>query len=352
MAFAWDHVDSKRGLLRTHVSNNWNITDKMIASDFYSKDQQDMIRAIYEGLFQPDWIPQIDRQLKDDGQGYGKSQSIAMFGKPDEGKFEFVMTGRHMTVRADGHSIDHVAFGGPVFHGHAATGFNEAADHPGNVFWPQALAANKIYEMLDGKQRKVALQPRLPAEAAVDFHGENGPFPGLPVKQLTHDQRDELEKTLAVMLSPYRSDDSDEVMACLKRQGASTLLTGLLQGRRHRRRWRMGQLAIGRPLLRLVLPRLAPRALLDQHRRQRRGEDERPRMKLIVLKVWNFKLHSSQTPMASMRWCAASASRERQEGSHLRFNNTSGADRYQYFLRLRGLHTAAMSGPPALVLVI
>ena len=80
-----------------------------------------------------------------------------MFGKPDEGKFEMVMTGRHMTVRVDGHSIDHMAFGGPVFHGHAATGFNEAADHPGNVFWPQALAANKIYEMLDGKQRKAAL---------------------------------------------------------------------------------------------------------------------------------------------------------------------------------------------------
>jgi Protein of unknown function (DUF3500)/TAT (twin-arginine translocation) pathway signal sequence len=219
VAFAWDHIDPKRGLLRTHVSNNWNITDKMIASDFYSKDQQDMIRAIYEGLFQPDWIPQIDRQLKDDGQGYGKSQSIAMFGNPDEGKFEMVMTGRHMTVRVDGHSVDHMAFGGPVFHGHAATGFNEAADHPGNVFWPQALAANKIYEMLDGKQRKLALQARLPAEAAVDFHGTAGQFPGIPVKELTHDQREQLDKTLAIMLSPYRSADSDDVKACLKRQG-------------------------------------------------------------------------------------------------------------------------------------
>ena len=53
VAFAWDHVDSKRGLLRTHVSNNWNITDKMIASDFYSKDQQDMIRRFTKASSSP-----------------------------------------------------------------------------------------------------------------------------------------------------------------------------------------------------------------------------------------------------------------------------------------------------------
>ena len=175
VAFDWDYVDKKRGLLRTRVSNNWNITEPMIASDFYTKDQQEMIRGIYEGLFHPDWIPKIDKQLHDDGQGYGKSQSIALFGKPGDGKFEMVMTGRHMTVRVDGNSSEHMAFGGPIFHGHAASGFNEQADHPGNVFWPQALAANKIYEMLDGKQRKTALQSRLPAEAAVGFRGRVGP---------------------------------------------------------------------------------------------------------------------------------------------------------------------------------
>src|SRR5262245_10316149 len=178
IAFDWDYVDKDRGLLRTRVSNNWHITTPIIASDFYPKDQQDIIRAIYEGLFHPDWVAKIDKQLTDDGGGYGKSQSIALFGKPGEGKFEMVMTGRHMTVRVDGHSAEHMAFGGPVFHGHAATGFNEQADHPGNVFWPQALAANKIFEMLDGKQRKLALQSRLPAEAAVGFRGEGGQFPG------------------------------------------------------------------------------------------------------------------------------------------------------------------------------
>ena len=69
VAFDWDYVDPKRGLLRTRVANNWNITDQMIASDFYTKDQQEMIRAIYEGLFQPDWMPKIDQAAQGRWQG-------------------------------------------------------------------------------------------------------------------------------------------------------------------------------------------------------------------------------------------------------------------------------------------
>jgi hypothetical protein len=219
VAFDWDYVDPKRGLLRTRVSNNWNITRPTIGSDFYSKDQQEIVRAIYEGLFHPDWIPKIDKQLHDDGGGYGHSQSIALFGHPGDGKFEMVMTGRHMTVRVDGHSTEHMAFGGPIFHGHAAGGFNEKPDHPGNVFWPQALAANKVFDMLDGKQRKTALQNQLPAESDVGFRGSDGQFPGIPITHLTHDQREQLEKTLTLMLSPYRAADHDAVIACLNKQG-------------------------------------------------------------------------------------------------------------------------------------
>lgn len=218
MAFAWDHTDS-RGLLRSRVANNWQITKPTIGSNFYTKDQKEIVRAIYEGLFNPDWVPKIDKQLQDDGGGYGRSQSIAIFGTPGEDKFELVMTGRHMTVRVDGNSIDHMAFGGPIFHGHAAQGFDEKPDHPGNVFWPQAVAANKVFEMLDGKQRKVALVSESPEENGVRFRGPSGKFPGIPVGELSSDQREELEKTLKVMLEPYREADREEVIACLKKQG-------------------------------------------------------------------------------------------------------------------------------------
>ncbi len=162
VCFDWDYLDPDRGLLRTRVSNNWRITPPAVKSDFYTADQQAMIRAVFQSMIEPAWHERFDRQLQDDTGGFGNRQSIALFGRPQEGKFEFVLTGRHMTLRCDGNSAEHVAFGGPIFYGHAAGGNNEKPDHPGNVFWPQAVAANEVFKLLDGRQRELALVDRRP----------------------------------------------------------------------------------------------------------------------------------------------------------------------------------------------
>lgn len=217
VCFAWDHTDAKRGLLRTHVSNNWHITEPEINSKFFSADQRAMIRNIFEGIVQPDWHARIDKQLEDDAGGFGEDQNIALFGKPGE-KFEFVMTGRHMTLRCDGNSTEHVAFGGPIFYGHAADGFNEGPTHPGNVFWHQAVAANKVYEMLDGRQRKAALVEKLPKESHVAFRGKDE-LPGLRLSETSGDQRSLVGDVLKKLIEPYRQSDRDEVANCLLAQG-------------------------------------------------------------------------------------------------------------------------------------
>src|SRR5262249_8423198 len=51
VCFPWDHKDPKRGLLRTHVSNNWHITNKTIDSEFYTPEQKALCREIYKNLF-------------------------------------------------------------------------------------------------------------------------------------------------------------------------------------------------------------------------------------------------------------------------------------------------------------
>lgn len=220
MCHDWDYVHPKLGLLRTRVANNWHINDIGIATKFYSKDQQNIVRAIFEGLYNPDWIARIDKQLDDDAGGYGNEQNIAIFGQPGDKNFELVMTGRHLTIRCDGNTTEHVAFGGPIFYGHAANGdFNEKPDHPNNVFWPQALEANKVYGMLDGKQRDKALVAKLPREQDSGFRGPSGELPGIQVAELSSDQKEQVQKVLAKLLEPYRQIDQDEVTACLKKQG-------------------------------------------------------------------------------------------------------------------------------------
>jgi hypothetical protein len=222
VCFPWDYQDDKLGLLRTRISNNWHITGPtIIGSDYYTKDQQEIVRAIYEGIIQPEWHKKVDKQLTDDngGKGWGTSQNIAIFGEPGTGKFELVMTGRHMTLRCDGNSTEHMAFGGPIFYGHAASGFNEKPGHPGNVYWEQALEANKVYEMLDGKQRKLAEVAKTIKEQQVQLQGEKGMFAGIPVSELSSDQKEQVQKVLQKLIEPYRQSDRDEVVACLKKNG-------------------------------------------------------------------------------------------------------------------------------------
>lgn len=218
VAFAWDYADD-RGLLRMHVANNWHITDKRIGSDFFTKDQQDMVEAIFWKLYAPEWHDRIKKQLQDDAGGYGKEQSIALFGEPGSGHFEFVMTGRHLTIRCDGNSVEHTAFGGPIFYGHAAEDFNEAPHHPGNVFWSQAVVANDLYKMLDGRQRKLALIEKAPPESQVHFRGTATEIPGLPLSELSKDQRGHAQKVLEALVEPYRNIDRDEVTKCLAANG-------------------------------------------------------------------------------------------------------------------------------------
>jgi hypothetical protein len=218
ICFDWNHTDSKRGLLRTFVANNWNIVPQEINSDFYTDDQRDLIKGIFESMIDADWHARYYQQLEDDAGGFGNEQSIAIFGTPGTEQFELVMTGRHMTLRCDGDSTDHMAFGGPIFYGHAPE-FNEGPNHTDNVFWDQAIAANGLYQMLDGKQRDLALLPKTPREQAVGFRGKGVKIPGIAVTDLASDQKEHVQKVLQKLTEPYRKSDRDEVVRCLTAQG-------------------------------------------------------------------------------------------------------------------------------------
>jgi hypothetical protein len=222
VCFEWDHRDATRGLLRTRVANNWNITPHMVKSEFFTKDQQGIVADIFKGLVNPEWHARFLKQMKDDsgGRAFGSTQSFAIFGEPGTDQFEFVLTGRHQTIRADGNSEKHVAFGGPIFYGHAGKDDNEEPDHPDNVFWSQAVAANGVYKLLDDKQRQRAMVSKTPREQAVAFRGAKiSEAPGLPIGDLTGDVKKELQKVLEKLIEPFRTEDRDEAAACLKAQG-------------------------------------------------------------------------------------------------------------------------------------
>jgi hypothetical protein len=207
---------------RRLLGNNWWVVKPTIG-EVYSPDQQAMMQEILKRIASEEGYSKFLNVMETDSGGF-KNYHAALFGDPEQGKFEWVITGRHITLRADADSVSNAALGGPVLYGHAPLTFVEAADHPKNVFWYQAHRANHVFDMLDGKQRDQALVPKAPVEEAVDLHGPNGPFPGLRVGEMTRDQKAEVEKVLSDLMLPFSQTDADQVRDCLKAGGGADSL--------------------------------------------------------------------------------------------------------------------------------
>ena len=178
ICFDWDHQDAKRGPLRTHVSNNWHITKPTVASDFYTREQQVRAGDVFKSIFSPEWHQRLFKQLKDDTNGHpwGTDQNIALFGKPGAGKFEFVMTGRHLTCRADGNSSAR-CLGWPDLPRPCRQRLQrEGASSRQRLLAPGPAGQQGLHHSR-GKQQKEALVARRPAEKAVAFRGARAAGP-------------------------------------------------------------------------------------------------------------------------------------------------------------------------------
>jgi hypothetical protein len=53
----------------------------------------------------------------------------------------------------------------------------------------------------------------------VSFQGPDGKFPGIPLTELSADQRQVVRDVLGLLLEPYRLSDRDEALRCLDAQG-------------------------------------------------------------------------------------------------------------------------------------
>jgi hypothetical protein len=219
LVFPFDHE------LRLKISNNWHITDQRIGK-FLTDDQNAMVREIFLKAHSEEYAETVLKQVEHDSgkAGFGDS-SIAIFGEPGSGKFQFVLTGRHCTRRIDGDSVEGKAFGGPIFYGHAAEGFNESADHKGNAYWYQAQSANAVFQMLDGKQREVALaEKEAPDNAStIRLRRQTGDLPGLAVADMTPDQKAAVRGVLNDLLMPFREIDRAESMKLVEKAGFDKL---------------------------------------------------------------------------------------------------------------------------------
>lgn len=201
-------LDDKR---RHNISANWSITKANIGS--FTKPQQELIHQIIKGITSEDGYGRFMQQMKEDW-GSVEKYSVAIFGDPTKDQFEFELTGRHLTMRADGNTLGTSAFGGPIVYGHSKKGNSDK-----NLFSYQTLRANEVFQALEGEQRKTALLDKAPRENAVQLHKDGEAMRGISCSELSSDQKQLVEAVLRDIMAPYRKEDVDEVMEIVKAGG-------------------------------------------------------------------------------------------------------------------------------------
>ncbi len=219
ICFPFDHSKRKQ------VGNNWKIVETEISE--LNKDQQELCREVLKGLCSDEGYDRFSKQMKGDAGGL-ENYSVAVFGEPDSDKpFEWVLTGRHNTLRADGNSVEGAAFGGPIFYGHDATGSGkDDAKHSGNVWGFQWEQANKIFATLDDKEKARALADKADGDrvGTIRLKGDQLPDRGLAVADLDGQQKQMVQNLLKMLTSPFRAFDAEEVQECLKESGGADKL--------------------------------------------------------------------------------------------------------------------------------
>ncbi|MFO0878645.1 MAG: DUF3500 domain-containing protein [Gemmataceae bacterium] len=187
--------------------------------EVYTKAQQELVDRIVKSMCSGDeGYRQISRLGRWDASKSFDRCGALIFGDPTAGKkFSFVFSGHHLTIRCDGDSEEGAAFGGPIYYGHSPQGYSR-----GNVFNYQTRSVVKVYQALSGKQREEATVPRgNPGEMddSVRFRKKAEERPGIAFAGLSKDQQALVEEVMRTVLSPYRKEDVDEVMAIIKKNG-------------------------------------------------------------------------------------------------------------------------------------
>ena len=214
---------------RSQVQNNWHIVKPTIKD--LSKEQQALCDEVFKGLCSEEGYERFRKQMDHDYGGI-ENYSVAVFGEPGTDKpFEWVLTGRHDTLRADGNSVEGAAFGGPIFYGHDAT--RDQQRRVGQAYRQRLVVSGpsrrtKFSSTLDDKQKAQGPRPPRPRRTThasrSNSRGISSPTtPASPSSELDGDQKKMVQKLLTDML-PARSAplDAEEVHECLKDAGGAS----------------------------------------------------------------------------------------------------------------------------------
>jgi hypothetical protein len=184
--------------------------------DVYSKPQQELVTRILKAIAADDeGYRLLSRGGTWDGSKAFENCGANLFGDTS-GKYTWVFSGHHLTIRCDGNTEEGVAFGGPLYYGHSPNGYSDK-----NLFFYQTKSALAVFEALTEAQRKQATIAESPGEGlpSIKFRAPGEARPGIAFSELSKEAQGLVEKVMKDVLSPYRKTDADEVLQVIKGSG-------------------------------------------------------------------------------------------------------------------------------------
>jgi hypothetical protein len=213
--YAWNHgatTTEPASRLRFYNAafNNGRI------GQIYTPAQQELIERILRSISSgEDGMQKITRNGTYDASHSLQNCGAHIFGDPSGNQqFCWLFSGHHITVRCDGNSEPDAAFGGPLYYGHSPDGYSQR-----NIFFYQTRSVRGLYDALTGQQQQRAVLGGTPGELLPSVQFRDQSHPGLPISDMTPDQRTLVQTVMRDVLSPFRREDADEVMDLIRRNG-------------------------------------------------------------------------------------------------------------------------------------
>jgi hypothetical protein len=186
-----------------------------------------MVKEIFLGLHSPEYAETVYKQVEHDSgkAGFGDS-SIALFGEPGTGKFEFVLTGRHCTRRCDGDSVK-VRLLADRF----STGTPPRVSTRSPIIPAMCIGIRPSARTRFPDARWQAARDRAPRQRPNGTRSRNRETerhlgkscPGIAVGDLSADQKAEVRKVMGDLLAPFRKQDADEALRYIEAAGFDKL---------------------------------------------------------------------------------------------------------------------------------
>jgi hypothetical protein len=200
------------------IANTIAVLDRPHLGTLLSPAQQALVRSLCSRLLSPRGQADFAGTFAVEGRLEGCV--LAIYGEPESGRAQLVLSGGHLMLRGGGESGEDL--GGGLAWGHQIG--NQRWRVEGNSFAPHGDAANRLYASLSAGERARAVLPSPPHELVLQVQRADGRFEGARVGSLSEPAQEEAARLLETVLASYPEAARARALSCIEGNGGREAL--------------------------------------------------------------------------------------------------------------------------------